>query len=94
MGSRKLTGHRNERRGGCGRFFNSVWALTERVAARTFPLATVEPCIARLARSCFALLAPPAPAHPFVIPLQARGAAPRCLRERFSSPRRLPQALA
>jgi len=66
----------------------------ELVAARTFPLATVEPCIARRARSRFALLAPPAPAHPFIIALQARGAAPRYLRDRFSSPRRLAQALA
>ena len=66
----------------------------ELVAARTFPLATVEPCIARRARSRFALLAPPAPAHRFIIAPQARGAAPRCLRDRFSSPRWLAQALA
>jgi len=28
MGSRKLAGHRNECRGGCGRCCNSVWAFT------------------------------------------------------------------
>ena len=35
-----------------------------------------------------------APAHPLVLALQAPRAAPICLRERFSSPSRLPQALA
>ena len=66
----------------------------ELVAARSFSLGTGEPCIARRARSRFALRAPPAPAHPLVFALQAPRAAPSCLRERFSSPSRLPQARA
>ena len=66
----------------------------ELVAAPTFPLGTVEPCIAWLARPRFALLAPPAAAHPLVIALQAPRAAPRRSPDRFSSPRRLAQALA
>jgi hypothetical protein len=50
------------------------------------PLGTVELCIARLARSRFALLSRPAAAHALVIALQAPRAAPSCLRHRFSNP--------
>ena len=48
----------------------------------------------RLLGAIKALLPLSAAAHPLVVALHAPRAAPRCLRDRFSSARRLPQALA